>query len=151
MEGEETIKSVIAEDIEVIGSIKCESNIEIGGKLNGDLVCNGNALLGSTAVVKGNISVNSVMVQGHINGNITAKDQVELKSTARVNGDIRAKRLIVEDGVTFVGKSEVNPSGSAATRPHVDTKTSAKEADYKETARENDASKGKTSPLYAKK
>ena len=35
-----------------------------------------------------------------------------MKSTARVTGDIRAKRLSVEDGVTFVGRSEVNPSGS---------------------------------------
>ncbi len=35
-----------------------------------------------------------------------------MKSSARVTGDIRAKRLSVEDGVTFVGRSEVNPSGS---------------------------------------
>ena len=35
-----------------------------------------------------------------------------MKSSARVTGDIKAKRLSVEDGVTFVGRSEVNPSGS---------------------------------------
>jgi cytoskeletal protein CcmA (bactofilin family) len=36
-----------------------------------------------------------------------------MKSTARVQGDIKAKRLSVEDGVTFIGRSEVNPSGVA--------------------------------------
>jgi cytoskeletal protein CcmA (bactofilin family) len=47
-----------------------------------------------------------------VNGNITAKDRIEMKSTARVTGDIRAKRLSVEDGVTFIGRSEVNSSSS---------------------------------------
>ena len=40
-----------------------------------------------------------------------------MKSTARVHGDIKAKRLSVEDGVTFIGRSEVNPSGVAADAP----------------------------------
>ena len=37
-----------------------------------------------------------------------------MKSSARVTGDIRAKRLSVEDGVTFIGRSEVNPSGAVS-------------------------------------
>ena len=37
--------------------------------------------------------------------------KTDWKASTRLNGDIRAKRLTVEDGVTFVGKSEVNPSG----------------------------------------
>ena len=56
--------------------------------------------------------VSSACIEGAVHGNITAKDRIEMKSTARVTGDIRAKRLSVEDGVMFVGRSEVNPSGS---------------------------------------
>lgn len=111
----ETDKTVVAEDVEIVGSIKCESNIRINGRLNGDLSCGGNALIGSSAQIKGNISANSTTVEGQINGNINAKDRIELKSTARLTGDIRAKRLTVEDGVSFVGKSEVNPSGQSQT------------------------------------
>ncbi|OGV58829.1 MAG: hypothetical protein A2283_00585 [Lentisphaerae bacterium RIFOXYA12_FULL_48_11] len=111
MEENETAKTIIAEDIEITGTIKCESNIQIDGKLNGDLNCIGDALIGSTANIKGNITVNCVTVLGQINGNVTAKDKIDLKTSAYVNGDIRSKRLTVEDGVTFVGKSEVNPSG----------------------------------------
>jgi cytoskeletal protein CcmA (bactofilin family) len=37
-----------------------------------------------------------------------------MKATTRMLGDIKAKRLTVEDGVTFVGRSEVNPSGASA-------------------------------------
>ena len=111
METDKTPKTLIAEDIEITGSIKCASHIQFDGKLNGDLTCTGAALLGKTTVVKGNVSAESVSISGTIAGNITAKDRIEMKSTAKVQGDIRAKRLTVEDGVTFIGKSEVNPAG----------------------------------------
>ena len=109
-------KTVIAEDIEIVGSVKAASDIHLAGKLNGDLNCNGNAIVGETANIKGNITANATTVMGQINGNISVKDRVELKATARINGDIRAKRLTVEDGATFVGKSEVNPAGAPAGR-----------------------------------
>ena len=41
---------------------------------------------------------------------------VELKATAQLIGDLRAGRIIIEDGATFVGKSEVSPNKSALQR-----------------------------------
>ena len=96
------MKTIIADDIEIVGSIKSASNIQIDGKLNGDLTCAGAATIGNTSVIKGNLAVECVTVYGQVSGNIIAKDKIEMKSTARINGDIRARRLTVEDGVTFV-------------------------------------------------
>jgi len=121
MEEHETAKTIIAEDVEIAGTIKCESNVQLDGKLIGDLNCIGDALIGSTANVKGNISVNCVTVLGQVNGNITAKDKIELKASAYVNGDVKSRRMTVEDGVTFVGKSEVNPSGTSTPRAYSST------------------------------
>ena len=104
--------TIIGNDVEVVGTIKCNESIEINGKLNGDLNCSGDAVIGEKAVVQGNLSVNCVSVKGQITGNINAKDRIEMKSTARITGDIKSKRLTVVDGVTFIGKSEVNPSGA---------------------------------------
>ncbi len=109
------MKTIIADDVEVVGSIKSSSNIQIDGKLNGDLTCAGDALLGTSCSIKGNVNVNSTTVNGQVNGNINAKDKIDLKASARVTGDIRAKRLTVEDGVSFIGKAEITPS--AAGRP----------------------------------
>jgi len=111
MEEDQGPRTVIGEDVEIVGSIKCSGNIVIDGKLSGDLTCNGNAVIGGTAQVKGNLNVQSVSIHGQLNGNINAKDKIEMKASANLNGDIRGKRLSVEDGVTFIGKSEVNPSG----------------------------------------
>jgi len=110
-------QTIIAEDIEVTGSIKSGSSIQFDGKLTGDISCAASAVIGTNAVVKGNISAESTIIKGQVNGNINARDRIELKSTAKLTGDIRAKRLTVEDGVTFIGKSEVNPSGAAARGP----------------------------------
>lgn len=107
-------KSLIAADVEITGTVKSGSGVRIDGKLDGELVCGADAVIGKTATIKGNISANSVVIEGLIHGNITAKDKIEMKSTAKVHGDIIAKRLSVEDGVTFIGRSEVNPAGSAA-------------------------------------
>jgi cytoskeletal protein CcmA (bactofilin family) len=109
--GETVTKTVIAEDMEITGTVKSGTEVQLDGKLNGDMNCSAKVTVGKKAQVKGNLSVQAITIKGQVNGNVTAKDRIELKSTSRVNGDIRAKRLTVEDGVTFVGKSEVNPSG----------------------------------------
>jgi cytoskeletal protein CcmA (bactofilin family) len=132
MESNDRPKTIIGEDVEITGSIKSESNIQLDGKLNGDMTCAGSATIGNTSVIKGNLTVECVTVYGQISGNIVAKDKIEMKSTARINGDIRARRLTVEDGVTFVGKADVNPAGvggqanrAAAAAAAADTKTAA--------------------------
>ena len=105
-------QSVISSEVEITGTIKSSGSVRIDGKLDGELQCGGDAVIGQSAQIKGNLNVNSISVEGAINGNIIARDRIEMKSSARVMGDIKSKRLSVEDGVTFVGKSEVNPSGS---------------------------------------
>jgi len=148
----EGAKTIIADDIEIVGSIKCASNIQLAGKLNGDLVCTGTALISESASIKGNITAESATIQGQISGNVTARDKIELKATARVNGDIKSKRLTVEDGVTFVGKSEVNPSGAAAGRPAPPAELrvdSAAETD--EAARRDESDARKAGGFFARK
>ena len=112
MDNNETPQSVISTEVEITGTIKSSGSVRIDGKLEGELHCSGDAVIGKSAQIKGNLVVNSVSIEGSVQGNVTAQDRIEMKSTARLNGDIRAKRLSVEDGVSFIGRSEVNSSGS---------------------------------------
>jgi cytoskeletal protein CcmA (bactofilin family) len=66
--------------------------------------------VGENARITGNINAQSVLARGKINGNITAKDKVEIKALTELFGDIRAAKLVIEEGVIFVGKIEVNPN-----------------------------------------
>lgn len=155
-------KTVLAEDADIMGSIKCTSDIEVAGKVNGDLTCAGSATILKSATIKGNISANTAIVLGQVTGNVTTKDKLELRSSARVNGDVRSKRMIVEDGVTLVGKFEVNSSGAAAmSRPapaDLPSPTDSRDGDstaqsIKEEIRKNvkDEVKSKAGGLFGKK
>ena len=104
-------RSVISSEVEIIGTVKTSGSIQVEGRIEGEILSEGDVGIGKSGSVKGNLRVNSITVAGTVQGNIQAKDRIELKSTARLLGDIKAKRLAVEDGVTFVGKSEVNPTG----------------------------------------
>lgn len=130
MDSNNTPDTVISSEVEITGTIKSSGSVRIDGKLDGELHCSGDAVIGKSAQIKGNLNVNSVSIEGTLEGNVVAKDRIAMKSSARVNGDIKAKRLSVEDGVTFIGRSEVNPSGSpiSAAPVIVDEENDATEA-----------------------
>lgn len=107
------VQTVISAEVEITGTMKSAGSVRIDGKVDGEVHCEKDAIIGKSANIKGNLAVNSVTVEGTVNGNIVARDRIELKATARLTGDIKAKRLTVEDGVMFVGRSEVNPTGAA--------------------------------------
>jgi cytoskeletal protein CcmA (bactofilin family) len=51
-----------------------------------------------------------VIVKGKVHGNITVQERCELHSRSQLIGDLKAARLVIEEGATFVGKSEVTPN-----------------------------------------
>ena len=108
-------KNVLSSDVEIKGNLKFSGELTMEGKLEGEVNTDGVLHLGETGAVNGNVNANSVIVRGKINGNLIAKDKIEIKSKAEVFGDIRAAKLVIEEGVTFVGKTEVNPNKVAPT------------------------------------
>ena len=103
-------KNILTSDVEITGTIKFTDELNFDGKLNGDITSEGVLNLGDNAVVKGNLNVNSVVLRGKINGNVTAKERIEIKAGTELFGDIRSAKLAIEEGVTFEGKTEVNPN-----------------------------------------
>src|SRR5208337_1232573 len=98
-------KNILNSDVELKGTIKFAGELTFDGKLDGDINSDGVLNLGDNAVVKGNLNVNSVVLRGKINGNVTAKERIEIKTKTELFGDIRSPKLVIEEGVTFVGKS----------------------------------------------
>jgi cytoskeletal protein CcmA (bactofilin family) len=110
-------QNVLHADVELRGTLKFSGELTFDGKLDGDIQSEGTLQLGDNAVIKGNITVNSIVVRGKITGNITAREKIDIKTKTELFGDIRAPRLVMEEGVTFVGQTEVNPNKVAPTPP----------------------------------
>src|SRR5438045_9319660 len=117
MNGTGGSKNVLASDVEIKGNLKFSGELTFEGKIDGEIQTDGTLNLGDSAVVNGNINAANVVVRGKINGNITAKEKIDIKSKTELFGDIRATKLAIEEGVTFVGKTEVNPNKGAPTDP----------------------------------
>src|SRR5258706_414207 len=105
-----TSKNVLNTDVEIKGNLKFAGELTFDGKLDGEINTDGVLNLGDSAVINGNINAQSVVVRGKINGNVNAKEKIDIKAKTELFGDVRAAKLIIEEGVTFVGKTEVNPS-----------------------------------------
>ena len=110
-------KNILNADVEIKGTLKFAGELTFDGKLDGDINSDGVLNLGDSAVVKGNLNVNSVVLRGKVNGNVTAKEKIEIKTKTELFGDIRSPKLVIEEGVTFVGKSEVNPNKVSPSTP----------------------------------
>ena len=105
-----TSKNVLTSDVEVKGTLKFTGELLFEGKLEGEIQTDGVLNLGDSAIINGNINAGTVVVRGKITGNIIAKEKIEIKTKTELFGDVRAAKLVVEEGVTFVGKTEVNPN-----------------------------------------
>ncbi|MBI1883831.1 MAG: polymer-forming cytoskeletal protein [Chlamydiae bacterium] len=104
-------ENILNAEVELKGTLKFTNTLRLDGKIEGQVISEGHFVLGPTGEVKGDINVQSATLEGKVQGNITARDKVELKAQAQLLGDIKASRLVIEEGVVFCGKSEVNPDG----------------------------------------
>src|SRR5215218_2977824 len=100
-------KDILSSDVEIKGSIKFQKELLIDGKVEGEIHSDGVLTIGENADIRGEIKTKSITVFGKVQGNITVGERCELKSRCTLQGDLKAARLVIEDGATFIGKSEV--------------------------------------------
>ena len=119
-------KNLLSADVEIKGSIKFQNELTIDGKVEGEITSTGTLTVGENAEIRGEIRTKSATVLGKVHGNITVEERCELKARAVLHGDLKAARLVIEEGATFVGKSEVAPKGAA--RPQQESPRAAASA-----------------------
>jgi len=108
-------KNVLANDVDIKGTIKFENELIFDGRIEGEIVSEAGALtLGKNADVNGEVKTKSVVVHGSVTGNITVSERAELKASSQLTGDLKAMRIVIEEGATFIGKSEVTPNKPAS-------------------------------------
>ena len=112
-------KNLLSSDVEIKGSIKFQNELTVDGKIEGEINSAGVLTVGENSEIKGEIKTKSVTVFGKVHGNITVEERCELKARATLFGDLKATRLIIEEGATFVGKSEVTPNKVAMRQPEI--------------------------------
>jgi len=98
--------SIFSAALTVVGRLESAGDIQIDGKVEGDI--RGQSVrIGGSAVVKGTVTGEVVELAGTLEGKIEARSAV-LAKTARMSGDIIHQSLQIEEGSYFNGNSRPN-------------------------------------------
>ena len=101
-------KDVLSSDVEIKGTIKFQKELLIDGKVEGEINSDGALTVGENADIRAEIKTKAITIYGKVQGNVNVTERCELKSKCTLQGDLKAARLIIEEGATFIGKSEVS-------------------------------------------
>ncbi|MGQ9645400.1 MAG: bactofilin family protein [Thermodesulfobacteriota bacterium] len=85
------------------GKMTFEGIFHLDGKVVGEIVNSGTLILGETAVVRGTLGVNALILNGRVEGDVNAKERVEILSKGKIYGTITAPILVIQDGGIFEG------------------------------------------------
>ncbi len=89
------------------GEIVSDSNIRIDGNVKGTISVKGRLVVGGSGRIDGQIDCENAEIEGSVNGTITVNGLLSLKATARLECDITTKKLVIEAGAVFNGKTSM--------------------------------------------
>lgn len=86
-----------------VGNLTCESDLVVGGFVNGDGAVRGALTLSEGGRWEGNIQATHAVVAGEIQGSITVSEKLEIRKTARIQGSVKAKTIAIAEGGVIDG------------------------------------------------
>ncbi|MBS3994418.1 MAG: polymer-forming cytoskeletal protein [Alkaliphilus sp.] len=106
----EKINTLIGQNTKFEGVLHAEGVIRVDGEFHGEIILNGNLILGEEGKIFGNITAHNIVLSGMVNGNIKASNLLRICSSGKVIGDIHIGHLIVEEKAVFSGKCKMQDS-----------------------------------------
>lgn len=110
------INTIVGIGTLVDGNLTTKETTRIDGQVNGDIVSDGNIIVGDHGSVNGAITAYSVFVSGKVVGDVTVKDKIDITATGSIFGDIYTKLLSIDEKAVFQGQCKMNHDGSKADR-----------------------------------
>jgi cytoskeletal protein CcmA (bactofilin family) len=140
-DGEEKVTTIIADDLEIQGTMKFKNSLMIKGVLEGEIISEGLLIVGPTARVAAKITTKNLISHGEIQGDVTASDRVVLKSTSSHNGNITTPNIVIESGSIFNGSCIMvreEPAAQALDEVFTEDRADAETISEEKTAEEAD-------------
>ncbi|MDF0651856.1 MAG: hypothetical protein CV081_08115 [Nitrospira sp. LK265] len=97
----------LGKGVDFKGILNFDGTIRIDGRVDGEVCTTGTLIIGEQAVIKGILSVGTLMTSGKINGTVTATDKIQILKPGILIGDIRTPGISIEDGAHFHGMCDM--------------------------------------------
>jgi cytoskeletal protein CcmA (bactofilin family) len=91
------------------GEITGDETVLVEGLVEGTIRITGPLRVAPAGTVKATVSAQSVVVAGELVGDCHATERVEIEAAGKLTGNIRAPRVVIVEGATFRGNSDMAP------------------------------------------
>jgi cytoskeletal protein CcmA (bactofilin family) len=105
--------TVLGKDVTFKGVVHFEGTVQLDSCFEGEIHTKGVLVVGEHAVIRGTVSVGTLISSGKIYGTVTASDKVQLLKSSVQIGDVQAPLFAIEEGAYFRGRTEMGPRQSA--------------------------------------
>ena len=109
-----TAPSLLSSDLVINGNLESSGDTQVDGSVEGDIKSQ-KLTISASAVVRGSIEAESIVIAGSVTGQIKAR-HVTLNKSAKVIADVIQERLTIEPGAFFEGNCRHFP-GEEEVRP----------------------------------
>ena len=99
---------VIGPKTSIKGEITGDEDVLVEGTVEGQIRINRDLRIGTGGTVKATVQAQSVVVSGELIGDCHASHRVEIQATGRLTGNIGAPRVVIAEGATFRGNSDMS-------------------------------------------
>jgi cytoskeletal protein CcmA (bactofilin family) len=107
-------QSVLQEGVAVQGELHAKGDLRIDGEATGRLTIGEKLTIGVSGNVRADVEAGEIVVMGTVQGTVRARQRLELRKGARLVGDITSPILVIEEGVYFQGRSNMQAEDRAA-------------------------------------
>ena len=114
--------TVLGKNVTFKGLIYFEGTLQLDSYVEGEIHAKGVLIVSEHAVIRGTISVGTLISSGKIQGTVAASDKVQLLKSAVQIGDVHAPTFSIEEGAYFKGFADMGPIPSAdGSSQHINT------------------------------
>jgi cytoskeletal protein CcmA (bactofilin family) len=99
---------VIGSKVQLKGELHGAEAVLVEGTVEGSIRLTAELRIAPGGSVKADVSANTVIVAGEVIGDCHATERVVLESTGRLTGNIRAPRIVIAEGASFRGTSDMS-------------------------------------------
>ena len=101
-EVQDSVPSIISGSTQIVGDITTDGELQVDGKVEGNIRCH-TLIVAESGVVTGKVISESATIHGTLTGTVQSKS-VTLSGSARVVGDLTHETLTVEPGAHLKGQ-----------------------------------------------
>lgn len=99
---------VIGAKTTIKGEITGDEDVLVEGTVEGQIRISRDLRVGPGGTVKASVEAQSVVLSGELLGDCRASHRVEIQATGRLTGNISAPRVVIAEGATFKGNSDMS-------------------------------------------